>query len=104
MGELFRRIHFLLNRRRLSNELQNDMEFHREMAARAGRNNFGNTLRMRERSYQAWGWTWLDRLLQDLGYGVRILVRAPGFTLLAVLVLAIGIGVNVAAFSMFDAA
>ena len=78
------------------------MEFHREMAARAGRNNFGNTLRMRERSYEAWGWTWLDRLFQDLRYGTRILVRAPGFTLVAVLVLAIGIGVNVSAFSLFN--
>jgi predicted permease len=102
MGELFRRIHFLMHRRRLGAELENDMEFHREMAARAGRNNFGNTLRMREQAYDAWGWTWLDRLFQDLRYGTRILVRAPGFTLVAVLVLAIGIGVNVSAFSLFD--
>jgi predicted permease len=102
MGEFFRRIGFLINRRRLGAELQIDMEFHREMAARAGRNNFGNTLRMREQSYEAWGWTWLDRLLQDLRYSARILARAPGFTLLAVLVLAIGIGANVSAFSLLD--
>jgi predicted permease len=102
MGSLLRRIHYLLNRRRLDAELQSDMEFHREMAARAGRNNFGNTLRLRERAREAWGWTWLDRLVQDLRYGARILVRAPGFTLVGVLVLAIGIGVNVAAFSLFD--
>jgi len=102
MGELFRRIHYLMNRRRLDAELQNDMAFHREMAACAGRENFGNTLRMREQAYEAWGWTWLDRLIQDLRYGVRILVRAPGFTLMAVLVLAVGIGVNVSAFSLFD--
>ena len=36
MGELFRRIRYLINRRRLDAELENDMEFHREMAARAG--------------------------------------------------------------------
>ena len=103
MGELWRRIHYLVNRRRLDAELESDMEFHREMAARAGRsNNFGNTLRIREQSREAWGWTWLDRLLQDLQYGVRILVRSPGFTLLAVLILAIGIGVNDAAFTFFD--
>jgi len=102
MRELFRRIYFLLHRGRLNTELENDMAFHREMAARAGRNNFGNTLRMREQAYEAWGWTWLDRLYQDLRYGTRILIRAPGFTLVAVLVLAIGIGVNVSAFSLFD--
>lgn len=102
MGEFFRRLYYLSNRRRLDAELQNDMEFHREMAARAGRNNFGNSLRMREASYEAWGWTWLDRLKQDLGFAVRILVRNPGFTLMAVLVLAIGIGANVSAFSLFD--
>jgi predicted permease len=78
------------------------MEFHREMAARAGRNNFGNTLLLREQSYEAWGWTWFDRLVQDLRYGARILLRAPGFTLVAVLILSIGIGVNVSAFTLFD--
>ena len=102
MGELWRRISYLFNRRRLDSELASDMEFHREMAAREGRNNFGNTLLMRERSREAWGWTWLDRLLQDLHYGARILVRSPGFTIMAILVLGIGIGVNVAAFSFFD--
>src|SRR5580692_474875 len=102
MGELFRRIRYLMNWRRLDAELAEEMEFHREMAARTGCNNFGNTLRMREQAYEAWGWTWLDRLLQDLRYGVRILLRAPGFTALAVLVLAIGIGVNVSAFSLFN--
>ncbi|HET6169440.1 MAG TPA: ABC transporter permease, partial [Terracidiphilus sp.] len=102
MLEFFRRIHYLLNRRRLDAELQSDMEFHREMAARAGGTVFGNTLRLREQAYEAWGWTWLDRLMQDVRYGVRILARAPGFTFMAVLVLAIGIGVNVSAFSLFN--
>jgi predicted permease len=102
MAELWRRISYLFNRRRLDAELESDMEFHREMAARAGRNNFGNTLRMREQSSEAWGWTWLDRLLQDLNYGARILARSPGFTIMAVLILGIGIGVNVAAFSFFN--
>jgi len=102
MGELWRRISYLFNRRRLDADLESDMEFHREMAARAGRNNFGNSLRMREQSREAWGWTWLDRLLQDLQYGARILVRSPGFTIMVALVLAIGISVNVSAFSLFN--
>jgi predicted permease len=102
MGELFRRIRYLLNRRRIDAELESDMEFHREMAAREGRNNFGNTLRMREQAREAWGWTWLDRLGQDLHFAARTLRRSPGFTVTAVLVLAIGIGVNVAGFSLFD--
>ena len=46
MGELWRRIVYLFNRRRLEAELEADMEFHREMAARAGQNNFGNVLRI----------------------------------------------------------
>ena len=102
MKEFFRRVHYLIFRRRLDAELQNDMEFHREMAARAGRSNFGNVLRIREQAYEAWGWTWLERLLQDLRYGVRILARSPGFTLTATVVLAIGIGVNVSAFSLLN--
>lgn len=102
MGEIFRRIHYLINRRRLDAELQNDMEFHREMAKRAGQTNFGNTLRLREQAYEAWGWTWLDRLMQDLRYAVRILARSPGFTLIATMVLAIGIGVSVSAFGLFN--
>ena len=102
MGELIRRIRYLLNRRRFDAELENDMDFHREMAAREGRRNFGNTLRLREQAHEAWGWTWLDRLGQDLRYAARMLARSPGFTAMAVMVLAIGIGVNVSAFSLFD--
>jgi predicted permease len=102
MGKLFRRLRYLIHSRRFDRELENDMEFHREMAARAGRNNFGNTLRMREQAREAWGWTWLDRLAQDLRFTARTLGRSPGFTITAVLVLAIGIGVNVAGFILFD--
>jgi len=102
MGEIWRRILYLFRRSRLDAELESDMQFHREMAAREGRKNFGNTLRMREQSREAWGWNWLDRLIQDLQYGARILSRSPGFTIMAVLVLGIGVGVNVAAFSFFN--
>jgi predicted permease len=102
MRALLRRLRYLLYHRRFDAELQSDMEFHREMAARAGRSNFGNATRLREQAYEAWGWTWLDRLAHDLRFAARMLRRAPGFTIVAVLVLAIGIGVNVCAFSLFD--
>lgn len=104
MGELFRRLRYLLFRRRFDQELENDMAFHREMAAREGRNNFGNTLRLREQSREAWGWTWIDRLIQDLHYAGRILWRSPGFTLTAVIVLTLGIGVSVVAFTLLNMA
>ena len=102
MLELFRRLRYLLLRARYDQELADEMEFHREMAGANGRKRLGNALRLREESREAWGLTWLDRLGQDLRYAGRALWRSPGFTAAAVLVLALGIGVNIAAFGFFN--
>ncbi len=102
MGEWIRRLRYLLSWRRREAELVDEMEFHREMTARAGRRNFGNALRLREDAGEAWGWMWLERLLQDLRFAMRLWLRSPGFTLTVLLVLAIGIGVNLCAFSFFN--
>jgi predicted permease len=102
MNEFFRRVRYLLNRRRFDQELASDMEFHREMAAREGGRPFGNALHLREEAREAWGWTWLERLSQDIRYAARMLRKSPGFALAAVLVLSVGIGVNVAAFGFYD--
>jgi len=86
----------------MDEELAEEMEFHREMAAKNEGKPLGDSLRLREDSREAWGWTWIDRLLQDLRFAFRGMRTSPGFTVSAVLVLAIGIGATVAAFASFN--
>jgi predicted permease len=101
MREFWRRVWFLLNRSRLERELREEMEAHRDMMG-DGAAGFGNSLRLREEAHDEWGWAWFDRLTQDLGFGCRLLWRAPAFTMTAIAVLAVGIGLNLAAFQMVD--
>jgi putative ABC transport system permease protein len=101
VGEWLRRIWYLLNRRRLEAALQEEMEAHRAMMGEPRW--FGNTLQLREKSRDVWGWAWFDAVIRDIRFAIRGLRRTPVFTLVATLSLALGLALTTSTVSVVNA-
>jgi predicted permease len=107
----------LLQRRRLDDEFDDEIRAHLELAERDGiqrglsaeearrmaRQSFGGVEKVKEEHRDRRSLRWIDTLLRDFRYGLASLARAPGFAAVLIGVLALGIGANVAMFSVLDA-
>jgi predicted permease len=111
------RLQTLFHRRRIAHELDDEIQFHLEQQVAeniaagmspeesryAAMRAFGNPTVLKEETRDTWGWIAVEQIVKDLRYGLRMLGQNFGFSAVAVVTLALGIGANAAIFTVINA-
>jgi predicted permease len=114
INKLAMKIRMLFGRGRAGAQLDDELRFHLdrqveenrtagmspEEARAAALRAFGNPALLRDQTRAAWSWNWLESFLRDLRYGLRTLRRTPGFTVVAIAVIALCIGASTSLFTV----
>src|SRR5262245_66218647 len=117
LKKLRNQLRFILRRNKSESDLDREIRFHLEMEAedmennastdearRAALANFGSVAACKEAVRETWGLRIWSDLRRDFQYTFRMIRRKPGFAIVVILTLSLGIGANTAVFSVFDRA